>query len=120
MLISGVKKNNEKALEIKLPEAEPKLVISSNLYAGSYSSVKYENTVTVSNSIGGLASIDEYIYTDSFPVIDYAQVSINEINNTNNTIMHQYDLKFESDCYCYINHEFTPKENSNYERHANP
>jgi len=105
----------EKALEIELPEAEPKLVINSHLRAGSYSSLKHENTVTVSNSIGGLASLEEYVYTDSIPVIDYAQVSINEMNNANNTIMHQYNLEFESDCYCYINRDFKPKENTNYE-----
>ena len=53
----------ETALDIELPTAQSKLVINSYLIANQYWD-KNTQFLLVSNSIGGLASLDEYIYTD--------------------------------------------------------
>lgn len=101
----------ETAIDIELPEQPSKLVINSYMFADLYSSpFDYRNNIVVSNSIGGLADIDEYIFTDTIPVIDFANVSINEQNQTTN-----YSFEFDHNCYCYVNRDFIPKANKTYE-----
>ena len=101
----------EKALEIDMPEQESKLVINSYMLSDQFSSPYLsQNNVLVSNSISGLGGLDEYIYTDSLPVIDFATVSINEQNSSNKVF-----FEFDKDCYCYINREFIPESNKTYQ-----
>ena len=101
----------EKALEIDIPEQESKLVINSYMLSDQFSSPYLsQNNVLVSNSISGLGGLDEYIYTDSLPVIDFATVSINEQNSSNKVF-----FEFDKDCYCYINREFIPESNKTYQ-----
>ena len=101
----------EKALEIDLPEQESKLVINSYMFSDRFSSPYLaQNNVLISNSIGGLDGLDQYIYTDTFPVIDFATVSISEQNSINNIY-----FEFDKDCYCYVNREFIPESNKTYE-----
>ena len=104
----------ETALDIELPTAQSKLVINSYLIANQYWD-KITQFLLVSNSIGGLASLDEYVYTDSIPVISSASASINQIDNISNDVIETYPLEFNYDCYCYTNPTFTPKENQTYQ-----
>ena len=83
----------ETALEVDLPETTPKLVINSILLSESQPSF-YRPTVMISNSISGLGGLDEYIWTDDRPVINYATASITEINSGNT-----HELMFDTDCY---------------------
>jgi len=104
----------EKALNIELPSSEPKLVINSYMIANEYWDAQSQ-FLLVSNSIEGMGTLDDFIYTDSIPVISYADAVINEINNENNMIINQYPLEFSYNCYCYTNPSFTPKENKTYQ-----
>ena len=101
----------ETALEIDLPEQPSKLVISGMMLSDRFSSPwDGQNNILISNSIGGLASVDEYIYTDSVPVIDFATVSVTEQNSTND-----YLFEFNNSCYCYLNRDFVPESNKTYQ-----
>jgi len=107
----------ETALDIELPSIESKLVINSYLITGEY----WDNRnqfLLVSNSIPGMGTLDDFIYTDSIPVLDFADAVINEINHQDNTIIKEHPLEFTTNCYCYTNQEFTPIENSTYELHV--
>ena len=108
----------QKALEIELPTVESKLVINSYMIADEYWD-KNTPSLLISNSIGGLGSLDEYIYTDSMPVISTASASINQIDNITNSIIETYPMEFDYNCYCYTNLTFTPKENSTYKLDVN-
>ncbi|MBL32025.1 MAG: hypothetical protein CMP62_04805 [Flavobacteriales bacterium] len=104
----------EKALNIELPSIESKLVINSYMITDEYWDAQSQ-FLLVSNSIEGMGTLDDFIYTDSIPVISYADAVINEINNENNTIINQYPLEFTNKCYCYTNPSFTPEENKTYQ-----
>ena len=104
----------ETALDIELPRIQSKLVINSYMIADQYWD-KNTQFLLVSNSINGLASLDEYMYTDSVPVISTATASIDEINYISNDILESYPLEFDYNCYCYTNPVFTPKQNSTYQ-----
>mgnify|MGYP001342399277 CR=1 FL=1 len=104
----------ETALDIELPSIQSKLVINSYLITDEY----WDNRsqfLLVSNSIAGMGTLDDFIYTDSLPVIDFAHAIINKIDNENNVVIHEYPLEFNTSCYCYINQSFTPEENTTYE-----
>ena len=108
----------EKALDIELPTTQSKLVINSYMIADKYWDNKSQ-FLLVSNSVDGLASLNEYIYTDSIPVISTAEASINKIDDTSNNIIETYSLEFDSNCYCYTNPNFTPKQNDTYQLDVN-
>ena len=88
----------QKALEIELPTVESKLVINSYMIADEYWD-KNTPSLLISNSIGGLGSLDEYIYTDSMPVISPATASIHQINNITNSIIETYTMEYDYNCY---------------------
>ncbi len=102
----------EQSLNIKIPVENSKLSVSSFLHADDYFNGQ-NSYVYVSNSISALASSDDYVYTDSIPVINNATVSIFETNTSqeNNAL---YLLEFNYDCYCYINTDLIPKQNTTY------
>ena len=106
----------ETALDIKLPSIESKLVVNSYLIADEYWDTQNQ-FLLLSNSIEGMGSLNDYAYTDSFPVISHANAFINEINNIDE-ILNTYPLDFTTNCYCYTNPSFTPKENTTYELHV--
>tara|TARA_B110000495_G_C22971976_1_gene570533 strand:- start:419 stop:1384 length:966 start_codon:yes stop_codon:yes gene_type:complete len=103
----------ETTLDIKLPESDPKLVINSYMIADQFWNGRNQFAL-VSNSIQGIGNIEDYIYTDSIPVINNATAIINEMDNSEYSI-NQYQLLFDNTCYCYTNQEFTPRENKKYE-----
>ena len=86
--------------------------MTSYLHADDYFDGQ-NSSVYVSNSISALASTDNYVYTDSIPVINNATVSIYETNALQENIA-TYLLEFDYDCYCYINTELSPKQNTIY------
>ena len=109
----------ETTLDIDLPKSDPKLVINSYLIADQFWDGRSQFAL-VSNSIQGLESVDNYIYTDSIPVVNNATVTIKEIHsNTHNNIIIEYPLEFDNLCYCYTNPGFTPSQNKTYELNVN-
>ena len=102
----------EKTIDINLPSQESKLVVNGSLISNKYWD-GYSQYIYISNSIEGLGSINDYEYTDSVPVINYASVNILEMENEND-IIEEFQFEFDNDCYCYSNNNFMPKENSNY------
>ncbi|MBE37845.1 MAG: hypothetical protein CMP50_04280 [Flavobacteriales bacterium] len=107
----------ETALDIELPSIESKLVVNSYLITDEYWDTQNQ-FLLLSNSIEGMGSLNDYTYTDSFPVISYANAFINELNTIDNDIINTYPLDFTTNCYCYTNPSFTPKENTTYELHV--
>ena len=103
----------ETTLDIDLPNTEPKIVINSYMISEEYWDARTQ-FLTVSHSIGGLGSIQDYTYTDDIPVINTATAMIKEIS-LDNSIITEYPLIFHDNCYCYSNPELTPKENTIYE-----
>ena len=103
----------EKAIDINLPSQQSKLVINGSLISNKYWD-GYSQYIYISNSIEGLGSVNDYEYTDSVPVINYASVNILEMENENE-IIEEFQFEFDNDCYCYSNNNFMPKENSNYQ-----
>ena len=101
----------EDALNIKIPIESSKLSVTAYLHADDYFDGQ-NSCVYVSNSISALASSDDYVYTDSIPVINHATVSIYETNLEEDIAA--YLLEFDYDCYCYINPALSPKENTTY------
>ena len=108
----------EKALDIELPSIESKLVINSYMITDEYWDAQSQ-FLLVSNSIEGMGTLDDFIYTDSIPVISYANAVVHEINNENNMIISEYPLDFSHNCYCYTNPSFTPKPNTTYQLNVN-
>ena len=104
--------NCETALEIEIPSIQSKLVINSYITPGKNGLENF--SAHVSNSIEGMGSSDQCIYTDSVPAINNATATIQELNTPNNSIINQYELEFSNNCYCYNNREFIPKENTTY------
>ena len=102
----------EKAIDINLPSQQSKLVINGSLISNKYWD-GYSQYIYISNSIEGLGSINDYEFTDSVPVINYASVNILEMENENE-IIEEFQFEFDND-YCYSNNNFMPKENSNYQ-----
>ena len=103
----------ETTLDIELPNSEPKIVINSYMISEEYWDARTQ-FLTVSHSIDGLGSIQDYTYTDDIPVINTATANIKEIS-LDNSIINEYPLIFNDNCYCYSNPELTPKENTMYE-----
>ena len=102
----------EETLNVKIPIENSKLSVTSYLHADDYFDGQ-NSSVYVSNSISALASTDSYVYTDSIPVINNATVSIYETNTLQENLA-KYLLEFDYDCYCYINKELSPKQNTSY------
>ena len=102
----------EESLNVKIPVENSKLSVTSYLHADDYFNGQ-NSSVYVSNSISALASSDDYVYTDSIPVINNATVSIYETNELQENVA-SYLLEFDYDCYCYINTELSPKQNTTY------
>ena len=102
----------EESLNVKIPVENSKLSVTSYLHADDYFDGQ-NSSVYVSNSISALASTDNYVYTDSIPVINNATVSIYETNALQENVA-SYLLEFDYDCYCYINTELSPKQNTTY------
>lgn len=102
----------EDSLNVKIPVENSKLSVTSYLHADDYFDGQ-NSSVYVSNSISALASSDSYVYTDSIPVINNATVSIYETNELQENVA-SYLLEFDYDCYCYINTELSPKQNTTY------
>ena len=102
----------EESLNVKIPLENSKLSVTSYLHADDYFDGQ-NSSVYVSNSISALASTDSYVYTDSIPVINNATVSIYETNALQENVA-SYLLEFDYDCYCYINTELSPKQNTTY------
>ncbi len=102
----------EESMNVKIPVENSKLSVTSYLHADDYFDGQ-NSSVYVSNSISALASTDNYIYTDSIPVINNATVSIYETNALEENIA-SFLLEFNYDCYCYINTELIPKQNTTY------
>ena len=102
----------EESLNVKIPVENSKLSVTSYLHADDYFDGS-NSYVYVSNSISALASTDNYVYTDSIPVINNATVSIYETNALQENVA-SYLLEFDYDCYCYINTELSPKQNTTY------
>lgn len=102
----------EDSLNVKIPVENSKLSVTSYLHADDYFDGQ-NSSVYVSNSISALASSDSYVYTDSIPVINNATVSIYETNALQENVA-SYLLEFDYDCYCYINTELSPKQNTTY------
>ena len=102
----------EESLNVIIPVENSKLSVTSYLHADDYFDGQ-NSSVYVSNSISALASTDNYVYTDSIPVINNATVSIYETNPFQEDVA-AYLLEFDYDCYCYINAELSPKENTMY------
>ena len=102
----------EESLNVKIPVENSKLSVTSYLHADDYFDGQ-NSSVYVSNSISTLASTDNYVYTDSIPVINNATVSIYETNALQENVA-SYLLEFDYDCYCYINTELSPKQNTTY------
>ena len=100
----------EESLNVKIPVENSKLSVTSYLHADDYFDGQ-NSSVYVSNSISALASTDSYVYTDSIPVINNATVSIYETNELQENVA-TYLLEFDYDCYCYINTELSPKQNT--------
>ena len=102
----------EESLNVKIPVENSRLSVTSYLHADDYFDGQ-NSSVYVSNSISALASTDNYVYTDSIPVINNATVSIYETNALQENVA-SYLLEFDYDCYCYINTELSPKQNTTY------
>ena len=102
----------EENLNIDIPTDTSRLSITSNLMADDYFNGQY-SYVYVSNSISALESNDNFDYTDSIPVISNATVSIYETNTLQENVA-SYLLEFDYDCYCYINTDMSPKQNTTY------
>ena len=102
----------EETINVTIPTENSKLSVTSYLYADDYFDGQY-SSVYVSNSISALSSIDNYVYTDSIPVINNASVSIYETNSLQENVA-SYLLEFDYDCYCYVNTELSPKQNTTY------
>ena len=102
----------EESLNVKIPVENSKLSVTSYLHADDYFDGQ-NSSVYVSNSISALASTDSYVYTDSIPVINNATVSIYETNALQENVA-SYLLEFDYDCYCYINTDLSPKQNTTY------
>ena len=102
----------EESLNVKIPVENSKLSVTSYLHADDYFDGQ-NSSVYVSNSISALASTDNYVYTDSIPVINNATVSIYETNALQENVA-SYLLEFDYDCYCYINRDLSPKQNITY------
>jgi len=102
----------EESLNVKIPVENSKLSVTSYLHADDYFDGQ-NSSVYVSNSISALALTDNYVYTDSIPVINNATVSIYETNALKENVA-SYLLEFDYDCYCYINTELSPKQNTTY------
>ena len=102
----------EESLNVKIPVENSKLSVTSYLHADDYFDGQ-NSSVYVSNSISALASTDNYVYTDSIPVINNATVSIYETNALQENVA-TFLLEFDYDCYCYINTELSPKQNTIY------
>ena len=102
----------EESLNVKIPVENSKLSVTSYLHADDYFDGQ-NSSVYVSNSISALVSTDNYVYTDSIPVINNATVSIYETNALQQNVA-SYLLEFDYDCYCYINTELSPKQNTTY------
>ena len=108
----------ETALDIELPSLDPKLVINSYMISEEYWDAQTQ-FLLVSNSIESLGTVDDFVYTDSIPVISSANALINEINPIDSTVIEEYPLDYSNHCYCYTNPSFTPKENKTYELNVN-
>ena len=102
----------EENLNIDIPRDKSRLSITSNLLADDYFNGQ-NSYVYVSNSISALESNDNFDYTDSIPVINNATVTVYE-NNALQENVASYLLEFNYDCYCYINTELSPKQNTTY------
>ena len=102
----------EENLNIDIPTDTSRLSITSNLLADDYFNGQY-SYVYVSNSISALESNDNFDYTDTIPVINNATVSIYETNALQENVA-SYLLEFDYDCYCYINTDMSPKQNTTY------
>ncbi|MDG2165052.1 MAG: DUF4249 domain-containing protein, partial [Flavobacteriales bacterium] len=102
----------EDSLNVKIPIESSKLSVTSYLQADDYFDGQ-NSSVYVSNSISAFASTDDYVYTVWNPVINNATVSIYETNPFQEDVA-AYLLEFDYDCYCYINTELSPKENTTY------
>ena len=102
----------EENLNIDIPTDTSKLSITSYLKADDYFNGQH-SYVYLSNSISALESNDNFEYTDSIPVINNATVSIYETNALQENVA-SYLLEFDYDCYCYINTDFSPKQNITY------
>ena len=102
----------EESLNVKIPVENSKLSVTSYLHADDYFDGQ-NSYVYVSNSISALAPTDNYVYTDSIPVINNATVSIYETNALQENVA-SFLLEFDYDCYCYINTELSPKQNTTY------
>ena len=102
----------EESLNVKIPVENSKLSVTSYLYADDYFDGQHSR-IYISNSISALASSNNYEYTDSVPVINNATVSIYETNALQENVA-SYLLEFDYDCYCYINTELSPKQNTTY------
>ena len=102
----------EENLNIDIPRDKSRLSITSNLLADDYFNGQ-NSYVYVSNSISALESNDNFDYTDSIPVINNATVSVYETNTFHENVT-SYLLEFDYDCYCYINTDFSPKQNITY------
>ena len=103
----------EKALDIELPSRKSRLVVNSYLITDQFWDNKNQ-FLLLSNSISGMGTLDDFIYTDSLPLIDFGTVIINEIDK-DNFIVNQFPLEFNTNCYCYTNQSFKPRENKTYE-----
>tara|TARA_Y100000589_G_scaffold115369_1_gene109421 strand:+ start:2495 stop:3481 length:987 start_codon:yes stop_codon:yes gene_type:complete len=102
----------QKEININLGDFESKLVVNAQLTTDKYSSPYNGQNIMVSNSIDPFDSYYNFILTDdSIPIINYADVTVNEINNENSL---EYKFEFNEDCYCYINRDFKPVENKTY------
>ncbi len=102
----------EEDLNVDIPTDRSRLSVTSYLHADDYFNGQ-NSCVYVSNSISALESTDNFVYTDSVPVINNAAVSIYETNLLHEDVA-AYLLDFNYDCYCYINTEFSPKPNTSY------
>lgn len=102
----------EENLNIDIPTDTSKLSITSNLTADDYFNGQH-SYVYISNSISALEPNDNFEYTDSIPVINNATVSIYETNALQENVA-SYLLEFDYDCYCYINADMSPKQNTTY------
>ena len=69
----------EKALDIELPSRKSRLVVNSYLITDQFWDNKNQ-FLLLSNSISGMGTLDDFIYTDSLPLIDFGTVIINEID----------------------------------------
>ena len=102
----------EEDLNVDIPVDRSRLSVTSYLHADDYFNGQ-NSCVYVSNSISALESTDNFVYTDSVPVINNATVSIYETNSIQEDVA-SYLLDFNYDCYCYINTNLSPKPNTSY------